>query len=79
MVKKILKVGEELAIVLDKKVIKKLHITEDSEFRITTEGQRIIIEKIHEITKVSDDPKMQEAYERFIKKYAPALKKLAEY
>ncbi len=55
-----------------------LGVTEDTEFEISTDGIKLTLEPVVAPGKVSDDEKLQKAYEKIIKKHAPALKKLAE-
>lgn len=82
MKKKLIKHGNSLAIIIDKPILKLLDIDEEVELKITTEGDKIIIEpsrkKSKSIGKISKDKKLQDAYKDIIKKYSPALKKLSK-
>lgn len=82
MVKKLSKYGNSLAIIIDKPVLELLNISEETKLKIRTDGTRIIIEPIRETEEsadiISEDKKLQDIYEKLIKKYGPALKKLAD-
>lgn len=84
MVRKVLKTGDLFAIPIDKKMLKQMHITEDTELKISIEGNRIIIETVKVSPKEiatdesNDDVEFRAVYKKVIKKYTPALKKLAK-
>jgi antitoxin component of MazEF toxin-antitoxin module len=84
MVKKILETGEELSIVLGKKVLKKVLLTDDMELKITTKNGAVVIEKVpvkpKQVAKdeSEEDAEFRAIYKKVIKKYTPALKKLAK-
>ena len=72
---------------IDKPILDILSINDDTTLTITTDGKKIIIEPVAtkeptrtktKKVKVSTDNKIQKAYEKVVKKYAPALKKLAK-
>lgn len=82
MVKKLIKHGNSTALILDKSLLKILNINRDTPLKIKTDGKSIIITPVSEESsttqKVSDREEVQKAFEEIIKKYAPALKKLAD-
>lgn len=80
MTKKSLKIKDR-TITLDAKILKKLNIDEDTELAIKVKDGAIVItplEKVGAKRIVSKDREVQKAYELIMKKYAPALKKLAK-
>ncbi len=80
MIKKLAKYGNSLAVLIDKPILELLDITEKTQLRITTDGDRIIIEPLRVIAhnQISDNAKIQEAYELMTEQYNEALKKLAK-
>lgn len=83
MIKKLIKHGNSTAVILDKSLLKLLNIDNNTNVKIKTDGKRIIIEPViikSEKAKdsISEDKKMQQIYNKLVKKYGPALKKLAD-
>ena len=78
MRKKLTKFGNSLALIIDKPILALLGISEGTEFEIRTDGTSLTLEPVAVAGKVSEDEKLQKAYEKIIKKYGPALKKLAK-
>jgi len=81
MKKKLSKYGNSLALILDKPILELLNIREETILKITTDGKTITITPVREqdkAKKISDDDKVQESFEKIMKQYAPALKKLAK-
>ena len=79
MKKRLSRHGNSFAIVIDKPILKLLSINEKTTLKVTTDGNKIIIEPIKSAkNKISSDPKMQKVYEKIVEKYKPALKKLAK-
>jgi len=83
MKKRLSRYGNSLALIIDKPILELLHITEDTVLNISTDGSSITIKpqggEIHASQyKVSDNPKVQKAFEEMMEKYAPAFKKLAK-
>ncbi len=80
MIKKLAKYGNSLAVLIDKPILDLLDITEQTQLRITTDGDRIIIEPMRVLSHTQDsaDAIVQESYERITKKYKEAFKKLAK-
>jgi len=83
MIKKLAKHGNSLAILIDKPILELLHINEDTQINVRTDGMNIILEPITGRSQVptltiSEDKKLQNAYEKLKKQYDSTLKKLAE-
>ena len=80
MVKKLSKHGENFAVILDKSILAKLNINEDTKFKIRTDGQNIIIEPLLVNGKktIIKDKKIKKIYEEPVDKYGTDLKKLAD-
>lgn len=78
MNKKLTKLGNSLALVIDKPILKLLNINEKTALKIKTDGKNIIIEPIIKSKKISKDKKLQKLYEELIEEYEPALEKLAK-
>lgn len=82
MVKKLSKYGNSLAVLIEKPILELLNINEHTQVRISTDGSRIIIEPINQISEqvgeISSDKKVQKSYEEITKKYKEAFKKLAK-
>lgn len=83
MFKKLSRHGNSHAIVIDKPVLQVLGITGETNLKVRVERGCIVIEPVFQnesgpIPTVSDDPRFQQAYEKIVKKYGKALKKLAE-
>ncbi len=80
MIKKLSKYGNSLALIIDKPILELLNISESTALKITTDGKTITIAPADQSAsmRVSDDKKVQKAFEDVMEKYAPALKKLAE-
>ena len=82
MIKKLSKYGNSKALVIDKPILELLDIDENTDLVITTDGKSLVVTPVHKgkmrIKKVSANKKLQEIVEKNLKKYAPALKKLAK-
>jgi antitoxin component of MazEF toxin-antitoxin module len=83
MIKKTIQHGNSSAIVIDKPILKVLNIKPDTELKISTDGTSIIITPVdalpqHKMEKVSDNEKVQKAFERVMREYSAALKKLSK-
>jgi antitoxin component of MazEF toxin-antitoxin module len=87
MIKKLTKLGDDKAIVLDEAILQLLNITEKTKLTLHIEGTSIIITPVNTKTcfskenssvKVSKNEKIQKAYEKIIKKYSKDLEKLAK-
>lgn len=81
MIKKLSKYGNSLAILIEKPILELLNIDDETKVRISTDGQRIIIEPIRKseaVETVSSDQRVQKSYEKITEKYKDALKRLAK-
>ncbi len=78
MDKKLTKLGNSLALVIDKPILKLLNITQGTTLKIRTDGKNIIIEPVIESKKISKDKRLQKLYEELIQEYGKALEKLAK-
>jgi antitoxin component of MazEF toxin-antitoxin module len=80
MKKKLVKYGNSTALVIDKPILQLLSIDETAELEISTDGESLILTpvKTKKIKKESLDNKLNRIVEKNIKRYAPALKKLAK-
>ena len=75
MIKKLTKHGNSMALVLDKPVLELLNIDAETPLEISTDGTTLLISPVH-------DPKRRKKFQKALAKtnrrYARALKKLAE-
>ncbi|MEX0849674.1 MAG: AbrB/MazE/SpoVT family DNA-binding domain-containing protein [Candidatus Dependentiae bacterium] len=78
MNKKLTKLGNSFALIIDKPILKLLNITAGTTLKIGTDGKKIIIEPVIESKKISKDKKLQKLYEELVQEYGPALEKLAK-
>ena len=82
MIKKLSKHGNSFAILIDKPILDLLNLNEETLLRISTDGNTITIEPVREAAPtpgiISSDDQTQAAYEKLVKQYAVALKKLAK-
>jgi len=74
-----IKHGKDLAFIIDKQFLDALSIDENTVLTIRLQGDEIILKPSRKKRIIiSDNPKKQKSYEKLVKKYAPALKKLAK-
>ena len=68
MIKKLSKHGNSYALVIDKAILELLNITPDTELKIRTDGESIIIEPVH-IGQIADAimDEYEEAFKRLAK------------
>lgn len=80
MIKKLTRHGNSTAVIIDKALLRVLNITPETELKISTNGESIIITPVREasLKKISENRIIQNAVEEVMKKYAPALKKLTK-
>jgi len=71
MIKKLSKYGNSYAIIIDKPILELLNITHDTGLKIKTDGKKIIIEPVKNVT-------LEKLYKKNARKYASDLKKLAK-
>jgi antitoxin component of MazEF toxin-antitoxin module len=74
--KKLIKHGNDLALIIDKHFLDALSIDENTVLNIRVENDTIILKRAVAI--ISDNLEKQKSYEKLFEKYAPTLKKLAE-
>ena len=77
MIKKLSKHGNNLAILIDKPILELLNLNENSQFKMKVEEGKIILEPVRAIT-ISEDAKLQKAYEELVEKYDTVFRKLAK-
>ncbi|MDR0784952.1 MAG: AbrB/MazE/SpoVT family DNA-binding domain-containing protein [Treponema sp.] len=75
MVKKLIRHGNSVALIIDKPIIEMLHITNETFFELSTDGKNIILSPQNTTTQEND---ILESLERINKKYGNVLKKLGE-
>jgi antitoxin MazE len=82
MEKKLSRYGNSLALIIDKPILELLKINEDTILELSTDGKIITLtpKKAEPVTdlKISDDPNKQKRFEKVMKQYEPALKKLSK-
>ena len=81
--KKLLRRGKDGKVIVDAAVLESLNINKDSKLKLETDGESVIITpiekpKIKKRPKVSDNPKVQTAFEEITTRYSKALKKLSK-
>ncbi|MBM3886808.1 AbrB/MazE/SpoVT family DNA-binding domain-containing protein [Candidatus Dependentiae bacterium] len=69
-----------MALLIDKPILELLDISEHTQLRITTDGDKIVIEPLRNAIseKISDNESIQKAYERIVEKYKDAFQALAK-
>jgi antitoxin component of MazEF toxin-antitoxin module len=75
MVKKLIKHGNSVALVIDKPIMEMLKITNETSFELSTDGKNIILSPQIEYTQEID---ILSSLEKINKKYGTVLKKLGE-
>lgn len=82
MIKKLTKHGNSYAIIIDKPILELLKLSPTATVEITTDGTAITITPVQRtkaITRrVVSNTKKQKNLDELVKRYAPALKKLAQ-
>lgn len=74
MRKKLSAVGNSFGVVIEKPILELLKIDRDTEFEMTTDGNRLVLEPIREGRK----KRLTEAHEKIIKKHDTTFRKLAK-
>lgn len=77
MIKKLSKHGNSLSFVIEKPLLQLLGMNETSEIKVQIEGRKLILEALDAKPIISKNPKIQEAFEEVMEKYAEDFKKLA--
>ena len=75
MVKKLIKHGNSVALVIDKPIMEILNITSETTFEINTDGENLILSPQIEYTQEKD---ILSSLEKINKKYGSVLKQLGE-
>jgi len=75
LIKKLTRHGNSLALVIDKPILDLLGIDADTELTITTDGQRLFIDR--PATRI-DPARLQQVLEQVDDLYGPTLQKLAQ-
>lgn len=79
MIKKLTKFGNSHALIIDKPILEILHINENTELEISTDGKTLIIKpKKTPATAISDNRQVQELFDKLVEEYDNALQKLAK-
>jgi bifunctional DNA-binding transcriptional regulator/antitoxin component of YhaV-PrlF toxin-antitoxin module len=78
MKKKLSRHGRRFAVIIDKPILELLAINEKTILAIKTDGKRIIIEPLQRTHSViSENPKIQAAYDDVMQRYQEAFRELA--
>ncbi len=75
MRKKLSVVGNSLGFVIEKPILELLHMDRETEFEMSTDGNRLIIEPIR---KSQQKDQLEEAVEKVMKKHDSTFRKLAK-
>ena len=75
MVKKLIRHGNSVALVIDKPIMEILNITNETTFELSTDGRNLILSPQIEYTQEKD---ILYSLERINKKYGSVLKRLGE-
>lgn len=82
MIKKLTKHGNSYAIIIDKPILDLLNLAPTATVEITTDGSSITITPVQRVKTVTrrivSNTKKQKNLDDLVKRYAPALKKLAK-
>ncbi len=81
--RKLIRRGKDGKVIVDAAVLEALNIDKNSILKLETDGESVIITpvekpKIKKGPKISDNPKVQAAFENTITRYSKALKKLSK-
>jgi len=75
MVKKLIRHGNSVALVIDKPIMEILNITNETIFELSTDGRNLILSPQNEHTQEKD---ILNSLEKINKKYGAVLKRLGE-
>ena len=75
MVKKLIRHGNSVALVIDKPIMEILNITNETTFELTTDGRNLILSPQNEYKREAD---IKNSLERANEKYGAVLKRLGE-
>jgi antitoxin component of MazEF toxin-antitoxin module len=73
MVKKLIRYGNSVALVIDKPIMELLHITNETMFELSTDGKNIILSPQGEY---NQEMNILDSLERINKRYGAVLKKI---
>lgn len=75
MIKKLVKHGNSSALIIDKPIIEMLHIDENTNLELSTDGINIIISPVSGLSRTN---MLRNSLERINEKHSKTLKKLAK-
>jgi antitoxin component of MazEF toxin-antitoxin module len=75
MAQKLIKHGDDWALVIDKQIIEALDISPDTEFELLADETKLVVNLIRE---QQVEAKLDQAIDRIHKRFGNAMKKLAE-
>ncbi|MFG0247492.1 MAG: AbrB/MazE/SpoVT family DNA-binding domain-containing protein [Phycisphaeraceae bacterium JB051] len=75
MSQKLIKHGDDWALVIDKQIIEALDISSETEFELSTDEKNLVLKPIRE---QDVDAKLDQAIDRIHNRFGNAMKKLAE-
>lgn len=78
MIKKLVKHGNSVALVIEKPILKMMDVTEDSELTISLENKSLIIRGVKTEDKRSEKSEFRALAKEVIEQYAPVLKRLSK-
>ena len=79
MIKKLTRVGNSLAMVIDRPILELLHVDADTPLEVTTDGRTLTISPISEEARIASRKRQfQEALAWVDKRYATSMKRLAQ-
>jgi antitoxin component of MazEF toxin-antitoxin module len=74
MIKRLTALGNSAALIIDKPILELLHITTQTDLRITTDGKTLTISPLNTL----DDSEFKQAHEKVVKRHHNTFKKLAK-
>ena len=74
MIKRLTPLGNSAALIIDKPILELLHITTQTDLRITTDGKSLTIIPVS----VLSDAEFKAAHEKVLKRHRNTFKKLAQ-
>jgi antitoxin MazE len=78
MMKRLTKVGNSHALLLEKPVLDLLNISSDTMLEVKTDGERLIIQPVKDDDKDKNRKKATEGLKKAVKRYGGALKRMPE-
>lgn len=74
MIKRLTQAGNSYAFIIDKPILELLHITPQTDLRVSTDGKSLTLTPVN----TASDEEVKAAHERVIKRHYNTFKKLAE-